>query len=142
MSFNLKWIPFYQQQVDVLLNQSNPVSTTFYPVLPTTVNARLESIGIYVVWATNQPSELRVSITIDGKTISHHVANPLNATLYYPQLVDDTAVNQLLATTFDILTLMALSLLEGKSVKVDASTTWAVTQPSALVCRLKYAKLI
>ena len=32
-------------------------------------------------------------------------------------------------------------LYEGRSVKVEVRITWAVTQPTPLVCRVKWAKI-
>lgn len=129
-----------RQMADVAISQANPVSATLYEVLPTTKNVRLISISAMITWGVTQPTPLEVLVTIDGQTINYNVANPVSATNYFaipnPELAETT---QALGTSST--TQQGRSFLhEGRSVRVQVRITWAVTQPTPLVCRVKYAK--
>jgi len=137
---------FLTHQADALLNQANPVSTTYYPVLPATANVRIISMEANITWGVTQPTDLRIRVTIDGQVYYFVVATPVSANVYnaaiqsapagtYP--ADPYALINI--TTVDFSQYRAF-LLEGKSVQVDVAVTWAVTQPTPMVCRVKWAK--
>jgi len=127
----------FAHQADVALSQANPVSTTIYTVLPTTTNARLIGIAIQVTWATTQPTPLEVLINVDGQTVGCFVNNPVTATWYYC-VINPNDPAQVMLTTNPSET--RAFLLEGRSVSVTCRVTWAVTQPTPMVCRVKWAR--
>jgi len=126
-------------QPDAAISQANPVSAQYYTVLDTTPNVRIISISAKITWATTQPTPLDVLVTIDGNTIKHGFTNPVSATNYHA--VTDGAFAEtsqpLSATNSGV---NRSFLYEGRSVKVEARITWDTTQPTPLVCRVKYAK--
>ena len=127
----------YQQQADATLSQANPVSTTLYTVLDTTKNVRIIGIEADITWATTQPTPLEVVVTIDGVVLTAALVNPVSGTLYQWMIQTHAAEPQLVAAN----TSNKSFELEGRSVKVEARITWATTQPTPLVCRVKYAKI-
>ena len=130
---------FLAQQPDAVISQANPVSTTLYTVLDTTVNCRIYSIATSVTWGVTQPTPLEVVLTIDGNTIIYSKSNPVTATYYDATTVSEQVeASQFLDTSNAART--RSFLIEGRSVKVQVRVTWAVTQPTPLVCRVKYAK--
>ena len=130
----------FQQQADATISQTNPVSTTLYPVLAATANVRLISIETDITWATTQPTPLEIVVTIDGVSTIFLVANPVSATPYFASLdANATAATQDLETTDRTATGRSF-LLEGRSIQVQARITWATTQPTPLNVRVKYAK--
>ena len=130
-------------QADAAISQANPVSTTLYTVLDTTKNVRVISINAAVTWAVTQPTPLEVVVTIDGTTIIFLFANPVSAQNYIAHLTpyDAAATQALYAASGAPSDMQSSFLLEGRSVKVQVRITWAVTQPTPLVCRVKYAKI-
>ena len=131
----------FQHQADAVLSQANPVSATLYQVLATTKNVRIIGFMTNITWATTQPTPLEVIITVDGQTITFVIANPVSATPYYDFINKNAAADAQSCTT-DINEAQRRSfLLEGRSVKVEVRITWATTQPTPLVCRVKYAKI-
>ncbi len=130
----------WKGQADATLSQNNPVSATLYTVLDTTKNARIISITTNITWAVTQPTPLEVVVTIDGISTIFTVTNPVSATDYFASLKANAAASaQTLETTDRAATGRPL-LLEGASIKVEVRITWAVTQPTPLTCRVKYAK--
>lgn len=131
---------FWKHQPDAVISQANPVSTTLYTVLDTNKNVKLISIDANITWAVTQPTPLEVVITIDGNTIIHLVANPVSANNYEAQIAKhaNEANQSLVALNND----RFMNLYKGKSVKVQIRITWAITQPTPLVCRIKWAKWI
>ena len=129
------------QQADAYLSQANPVSTTLYTVLATTANVRIISITARTDWAVTQPTPLEVVITIDGISLIFLKHNPVTVTQYSAQLNESEAVTNMLLGTNDAHTPFRAFLLEGRSVKVEVRVTWAITQPTPLFCRVKYAKI-
>ncbi len=128
------------QQADAVLSQANPVSTTLYTVLATTRNMRIQSIQAVITWAVTQPTPIEIVITIDGLTIIHQITNPVSANNYEAiRTYYQTELLQLL-TTGDTQQKMQAFLWEGRSIRVQARITWAVTQPTPLVSRVKYAR--
>lgn len=128
------------QRADAVISQANPVSTTLYEVLATTKNVRLIAIATNITWAVTQPTPLEVVITIDGITLVYGKANPVSTSDYEPFMRSDMpeANNQL--TDKNTYLPFRPFMLEGKTVRVQVRVTWAVTQPTPLVCRVKYAK--
>lgn len=137
----------FAQQPDAYLSQANPVTATLYTVLGTVRNARIASIEADVTWATTQPTPLEVVVTIDGISMIFSLVNPVTATKYYASMnpTVDAANQMLVVASFTTgatnTALMIPYVLEGRSVKVEVRITWATTQPTPLVCRVKYAKL-
>lgn len=129
-------------QADAAISQANPVSDTVYPVLATTANVRIIGISANITWGVTQPTNLRVIVTVDGQTYTFTLANPVTATNYLAALRTElTAANQLLIISTSTPEVDRSFLLEGQSVKVDVAVTWAITQPTPLVCRVRYARI-
>lgn len=127
----------FQHQADAVISQANPVSTTLYEVLATTKNVRIIGIGAVLTWATTQPNPLEILVTIDGVTVIFNKQNPVTATSYYARIIDPITDIQYIDATIP----QFAFLLEGRSVKVEVRVTWATTQPTPLVCRVKWAKI-
>ncbi len=130
-------------QADAVLSQANPVSTTLYTVLVTSPNVMIRSIETHVTWAVTQPTPLEVVVTIDGQTIIFLVANPVSGSYYYAFPEPATAENAQYLSLFNAYNSQPLGkavLLEGRSVRVQMRVTWAVTQPTPLVGRVKHAR--
>lgn len=122
-------------QDDGVLAQANPISGTLYEVLPLTSNIRIISAWIEVIW-TLQPSPLELHFTIDGKTVTHSIVNPVTATDYFPRLTPKNApAAQELTTT--IFARERPFLYENRSIRVQAETTGGTVQN--LNARIKYA---
>lgn len=133
-----------RHQPDAYLSQANPVTATWYTVLDTTLSVRLISVTALVTWAVTQPNPLYVRITIDGNVLTFIKPNPV-ATTYYTcnvreadqeisqtmNSMDDGAIGGPVSRAF---------LMEGRSVKVEVMVVWATTQPTPLICRVKWAK--
>lgn len=133
----------YEHQPDALLSQANPVSNTIYPVLAATANVRL--IGVYakITWATTQPTNMRVIVTIDGQVITYTIAAPVTTSKYSAGNCSClTPATQLLIISTTSIEQMRSFLLEGKNVQVDVAITWGTTQPSPLVCSVVWAKRV
>ena len=129
--------PVPQQQPDSYLNQANPVSATLYPVLPVTSNVRLQILAGRITWAVTQPTPLELVVTIDGQTIIFSLPNPVTNTAYEAWVSPLETVGDL--RILDTSRSQPF-ILEGRSVQVQARITWAVTQPTPLECRVKWAR--
>lgn len=133
--------PVPVRQPDAYLSKANPVSTTLYTVLDTTSNVKLYSVAARITWAVTQPNPLEVVVTVDGDVQVYAAANPASGTTQaiavgmYDEM--NAANAQRLGTAFG--TDFPI-IIEGRSVKVEARVTWAVTQPTPLECRVKWAK--
>jgi len=130
--------PVPEHQADATLNQVNPVTGTFYPILAETKNVRIISIAAVITWATTQPTPLRIRVIIDGQTHYFDVTDPVSATWYHGIILPNYAENNQLLTP--VTTEVKGFLLEGRTVQIDAQITWAVTQPTPLTARVKYAR--
>ena len=131
----------FQHQADASLSQANPVSATLYAVLVTTKNVRIISLSATITWATTQPTPLETVVTIDGNSIVFIKANPVSATAYGAKTAEDQPENNQPLDTVNSFVPYRAFLLEGRSVKVEVRITWATTQPTPLVCRVKNAKI-
>ena len=106
-------------------------------------NVRIISINAVLTWATTQPTPLEVHITIDGQAIIHAKVNPVSADFHNAYVSRSTSqVTQSLET--DLVASAAVffpsPLYEGRSFKVEVEITWAVTQPTNLIMRVKWAR--
>jgi len=131
-----------QQQADAVISQNNPVSNQLYTVLDTTTNVEIISFGCSVNWDTTQPTNLRVIVTVDGITKTFTCASPVTATGYVPSLNNSFAASdQFLVASASPTVASFASYREcsGRSVKVQVAVTWSTTQPTPLICRVKYA---
>jgi len=138
---NLPTSTVWQRQADAYLSQANPVSTTLYEVLATTANVKIISIATNITWATTQPNPLVIIATVDGVSVEFTQADPVSATTYLPNAnVGGAATSHGFATSHAISTEIASLLCSGRSVKIAVRVTWATTQPTPLVCRVKYAQ--
>jgi hypothetical protein len=136
-----KYTGVFQEQVDAFISQDDPVSTTIYPVLPTSMNVKIHSIEEDITWAITQPNPMQVRVTVDGITIIHSQVDPVSATPYYCRRIPGVdAVNQLMTTDQAIAMNEAAPLYEGRSVRVDCLVIWAANQSTPLVCRVKWAQ--
>lgn len=133
----------FTQQPDAYLSQNNPVSNVIYPVLPLSQNVRILSACVTITWGVTQPTPLELLVTIDGLLYDFYVANPVTATDYIAVLNPTAAINAQYGRVSAAVDWVAMKafLLEGRSVQVDARITWAVTQPSPLVCLVRWAML-
>jgi len=133
--------PMYRQEDDEAISQANPVSATLYTVLDTVKNCRLISISCNITWAVTQPDPLEVVVTIDGQTLTFSFTNPVSATDYVATIAANLApdAQPLVEATALTPDRYRPFILEGHSVKVQVRVTWATTQPTPLVCRVKYA---
>lgn len=142
---NIKTALMRQQQTDVTLSgdgNTAPVTDTAYDVLTTTVDAEIEGVELDITWGVTQPTNLRIIVTVDGKTITYTVASPVSTTKYYPTFDASLAdAAQVLGTTWDVTAQQALKNMSGRSVKIQAAVTWDTTQPTPMNCRVKYSKL-
>lgn len=134
-------VQVFQQQPNATISQANPVSATLYEVLATTANVRIINIGVYLTWAVTQPTPLEIIVTIDGVSFVFKKTNPATDTAYEPFLSVNTAENDQPMATASLYSAYRAFLLEGRSVRVQVRITWAVTQPTPLVCIVKYAKI-
>jgi hypothetical protein len=133
----------YIQQPDAVLSQANPVSNTVYNVLPATTNVKIESVSIVLTWAVTQPTNLRIIATVDGKTITHTVAAPISNTDYHPTVAPPLdEASQTLTAAYTTLHRTAFDILSGQNVQIDMAVTWGVTQPTPMVCRVKFAQRV
>lgn len=124
---------------DAAISQANPVSTTLYTVLPTRKNVKIKSIAFNITWAVTQPTPLDIVLTIDGNAITHRVDNPVSAQFYELQIAKHGA--ETAQGTVALNNDRFLEAYKGRSVKVEARITWAITQPTPLVCRVKWEKI-
>jgi hypothetical protein len=129
----------WQQQADAALSQVNPVSGVGYTVLAPTEDVRIISIAGQITWAVTQPTPLAATVNIDGQTIVHWVFNPVSATVYHADTnMFNIEANQAMLTTPN----QRAFLYEGHLVDVTARVNWAVTQPTPLELRVKWARLL
>ena len=135
---DVKEFPVPEHQPDAYLSQANPVSSKKYTVLPTTKNVRILSISSMITWATTQPTPLQVYVTIDGQILTFNMIDPVSDTDYMAVNSANVAGGGLLQTGHSEVN--RSFFIEGRSVKVEVKITWATTQPTPLVCRVKYAK--
>jgi hypothetical protein len=139
----LKTALTFQDQADVAISQNNPVSDELYEVLPTTLNVRIISIGAVITWATTQPTPLDIVVTVDGQSLIFRKTNPVTNVGYEASFILCQADIQQSIASINLLsssTPYRAFLLEGRSVRVQVRVTWATTQPTPLVCRVKWAK--
>ena len=129
-----------QRQADAVISQANPVSTTLYEVLALTRNVRVYSMAMRVTWAVTQPTPMDIVATIDGNSLIYTVANPVSASLYAAQVLEAYPENTQGSVAENTNTPYRSFLLEGHRVRVQVRVTWAVTQPTPLWCRVKYAR--
>lgn len=132
--------PLPERQADATLSQANPVSATRYTVLDTTANVRIYSIVGKITWATTQPTPLTIYVTIDGHTFIFSQVDPVSATDYGIMVIESAVVGAQGMVAAGTHAPYRSFILEGRSVKVEIEITWAVTQPTPLVCLVKYAK--
>jgi len=131
----------FEQKADATLSQANPVSGTLYTVLATTTKVRIISIEIHITWGVTQPTPLEIVVTIDGVSTIFTVTNPTSGAPYFASLNANAAANAQTLEGTDRTAFGRPFLLEGRSVKIEARITWATTQPTPLVARVKYAKI-
>ena len=80
-------------------------------------------------------------LTIDGNTVTHQFTNPVSATNYglVRRGSATEAAQPLASANNDIATSFNY---DGGNIRVQTRITWAVTQPTPLVCRVKWAKIV
>ena len=105
-------------------------------------NVRICSVATNVTWATTQPTPLWITITIDGIPHIYKLDNPVTATNYgCEHWMFTSQANQRIIIWNAFPVGIHAFLKEGKSVKVEIEITWAVTQPTDLTMRVKWAKI-
>lgn len=126
---------------DATLNQADPVSTQLYTVLDTQTNVKILSICSKITWAVTQPTPLDIICTVDGITWVFRKDNPVSAQDYLSWITPNLAADlmgDMLATSGS--PQLYPYLFESRNCKIVAKITWAVTQPTPLVCRVKWSK--
>lgn len=121
---------------DAYLNQSNPVSETWYPVVDAK-NVMVFTVNAVLTWAVTQPDPLEIKLTVDGVARTVSFTNPVNDTWY---AVAQDGRNGFLRLIAWAGAQYSGFLFMGRSVKVEVRVTWAVTQPTPLKCRVCYQK--
>ncbi len=123
---------------DAFIQQTAPVSEQWYTVLDTTKRVRVISIGSQTSWAVTQPHPTEVLVTIDGKSILFVLPNPISYSAYTAVKLTNQENNGFSNTNYPRLSF----LYEGRNVKVETRTTWAVNAPAWVRCRVKYGKWV
>lgn len=126
-------------QVDAYLSQANPVSNTEYTVLAVTPYCNIIGIDAYVTWAVTQPTPITVNMYIDGLSWAFSKTNPVTNTDYFAVINLNGAITGQILDATDRSPVRPY-LIKGKTVYITVQVTWAVTQPTPLVCRVRYAK--
>ena len=131
-------------QPDAVLSQPNPVSTTLYPVPGLTATGRVRIIvaAVKTTWAVTQPDPIELVFTVDGNVLTFIQSNPVSTQNYRP-ILGFRAENDgrfVASDSGGTDGAFAAFFLEGRSVSVEARITWAITQPTPLVCRVKWAR--
>lgn len=125
MRINGKASPVPTKQAPATLDQAAPVQNTWYTILSTTVNCRLETLGVYVA-TTGETLEVRA--TIDGQTIaSSGFAAAANTIYFIGRGIDVNGGLEKLAEATSANTIFygAAFLFEAKSIKVEVRKTTA-----------------
>ena len=140
-----------RHQADSYTVIANPVSGTKYvwragetgagADLGDQSNVRILSIVTRLTWATTQPTPLKIHVTIDGQPITHIQVDPVTATWYEAMRTPwASAATQSMAIEGTYNNTRDSIMYEGKNAKVEVEITWAVTQPTDLMMRVKWAK--
>jgi len=140
--------PVPERQDDSVTIIANPVSGTKYEwragatgsgaELGIQKNVRIISIFAALTWATTQPTPLEVHVTLDGEAITHTKTDPVSlAGLFAERTSNATPALQ----GFGAATLAYRPFIyEGRLCKIEIEITWAVTQPTDLTLRVKWAR--
>jgi hypothetical protein len=104
-------------------------------------NVRILGIACDVAWVVTQPTPLEIVMTIDGQVLTFVQANPVSGSFYFPWIREFNANNALDMSVASQAPDKAF-LIEGKSLKIEVRITWAITQPTPLEVRVKWARLI
>lgn len=124
---------------DAYRSQINPVSDTYYPVLAATSFCRVRQASVIITWGVTQPTPIRIRFLIDGIYIIHYMNNPVSGTAYsliFNAPYDIETNQNLIATPISL-----PFWYEGRNIVVEVNITWGVTQPTPIICRVKYAVL-
>ncbi len=133
----------YRSQPDVTLSKANPVSATWYSVLARTQKVWIKSISAKIEWAVTQPTPLQIRIQTDNNTMVYSAANPISTQTYSPthNTYDDSRSENLQEMKIDYAAAdLPVCPIEDVNLSIDCAITWAVTQPTPLFCRVKWAK--
>jgi hypothetical protein len=126
----------WKMQAVTQIVEANPVSAAFTTVLATTANVRLIGLSWKITWAVTQPTPGRIKVTIDGNVMDWYINNPVSNTTYYLDVHEGYPANADLSTAHPSKAFQ----LEGRSVKIEMSVIWAVTQPTNMTANLYFAK--
>lgn len=130
-------------QADATLSQASPTSGTYYTILDTTKNVRLESIAVNCTW-TVQPDPLNLRVTLDGNVFVYAQANPVSTQNYNPVLITLLAPagpHPMVATAGngnEMLYMFAMLMRDFRIVKVEAAVTGGTV--SNLTGRVRFSK--
>lgn len=125
----------FQHQTPKYLNQSNPVSGTFYEVLPTTRNVRLIGIGVLVAFS-EVPSDIQVRLTMSKVTLLGIKTLPADGTYYFCHFNPQGSMLYLDTVPYER---ERAFLLEDPSVRVQVVRTGGTV--TLLRCRVLWSKL-
>jgi len=144
--------PVPEHQVDSVTIIANPISGTRYEwragatgagaLLGDQLNVRILSASLVVTWATTQPDPIEIHFTIDGILITHAMFNPVTMVPYSPYKNPYRAsLNALTQAMIAVNTADLVAIeYEGRSIKVECEIIWAITQPTNLIMRIKWAQ--
>ena len=114
----------FEYQTPATLDQSTPVQNTWYTLLDTTANVRLQDIAI-TIEDTNET--LQCQITIDGETLEAGSLAATHSTIYeaYIKLNSIGRKEEVILIQNDLIPQYRPFLIEGKSVKIEVRKTTA-----------------
>lgn len=131
-------VPTYQ--LDKSGSIANPISGAIHLIMDNEKNVRLISVVGKITWAVTQPTPLEFIITVDGIIHFWSKADPVSNTYYTASIKESLAPDAQTLNTLDEDTPKRAFLVEGRIIKIECRLTWATTQPTPLVYRVKWAR--
>lgn len=133
----------FKEQPRAYKGQNNPVSGLYYTVLNTTSYVKIKSIALAIDWGVTQPT-ITVRLTVDSEVYLFYFSIPVNTQGYWCIFGGYSGGNGdglIIASDNNLHDLIVSqgSLIEGRSVKVEIKTDWAVTQPTQMRSTVRYA---
>ena len=101
-------------------------------------NVRIISIVAKLTWATTQPDPLEIYVTMDGQTFTMSRATPVTDVIYAATI--RPAVTEWITAVAADHPLSRVGGYDCRSLKLEVEITWAITQPTNLTMRVKWAK--
>lgn len=124
-------------QTPALLNQANPVSTTWYTVMSTKSNCVVIGISAHIDGGDANSTPLEIELTVDGQIFMFRQVTPGNLVGYFPiHWIGFGDLYQECTTTEPI---TRAYLMRGKTVSCRARITHTVAAPTVLAVKLRHA---